>query len=670
MTLEGYCSRTSVFAGDEIDFHVSSAVAGEFTLTVKRLPTEDVVDTVTAHVGSHATPPSGHADGCGWPPCYSFRVPHDWSSGVYRVDVTSDEISAPDDFQRWIDEDLGRSVVGNPPSLHFVVKTQAPSSPNLMSLCVNTYQAYNPWPYEGWPGNSLYLSDGPRRSRKVSFRRPGGWPMYYRWENRFVRWLADNGIPCDFCTSVDLHSDPDLLNRYELLLSVGHDEYWSKEMRDNVEAFIACGRNVAFFSGDVCQWQVRLEDDATSMLCYKNAVEDPLHGVDDERVTVEWRADPVSRPENAMTGVSFPRNGAMFALSIGCDQRREDAAYEVRFPDHWIVEGAPLEADATFGRGENIVGYETDACEFVEVDGIPVATGRDGTPDSFAIVATSDLTAWRKCGKGGHATFGTYRRHGTVVTAGTTDWAMGLHRSNSAVPRITRNVIDRLSRSTKDDWEPTGEAPACTSMAAMEGTLFATSADGGLWCREPVVQNIGWQPIGTGAEFVGLCATEGMSGLLFALDQSGRLFRREPATGDADWEPVGGDPLEATDIAASLYKLFAVADGGLWWRDPMAGGADWERIDDAPDIVTLTAYNGALFAATSSGALVWRPPGGPVFPELGEAGSLAWRPVEDEGVAPWTPIAPAPDDIVALTVIAGRFFAATADRRLIWRPMP
>ncbi len=43
--------------------------------------------------------------------------------------------------------------------------------------------------------------------------------------------------------------------------------------------------------------------------CYKSALEDPLTGVDNSRVTVNWYDAPVARPENAMTGVSF-RNGA------------------------------------------------------------------------------------------------------------------------------------------------------------------------------------------------------------------------------------------------------------------------------------------------------------------------------------------------------------------------
>ena len=51
---------------------------------------------------------------------------------------------------------------------------------------------------------------------------------------------------------------PNLLSNYRLLVSVGHDEYWSEEMRDNVEAFLENGGNAAFLSGNTCWWAVTL----------------------------------------------------------------------------------------------------------------------------------------------------------------------------------------------------------------------------------------------------------------------------------------------------------------------------------------------------------------------------------------------------------------------------
>ena len=41
---------------------------------------------------------------------------------------------------------------------------------------------------------------------------------------------------------------------------------------------------------------------------------------------------------------------------------------------------------------------------------------------------------------------GLYVRGGTVFTVGTTDWAHGLRGGDEVVERITRNVLDRLSK--------------------------------------------------------------------------------------------------------------------------------------------------------------------------------------------------------------------------------
>ena len=69
-------------------------------------------------------------------------------------------------------------------------------------------------------------------------------------------WAEENGYKIDYAVNSDLEFNPELLDYYRLVLSVGHDEYWSTPMRDNLEAFIADGGNVAFFSGNTCCWQV------------------------------------------------------------------------------------------------------------------------------------------------------------------------------------------------------------------------------------------------------------------------------------------------------------------------------------------------------------------------------------------------------------------------------
>ena len=98
-----------------------------------------------------------------------------------------------------------------------------------------------------------------------------------------------------------------MLDGAGLYLSVGHDEYWSRGMRDTVEAFIAGGGNAAFFSGNTSFWQVRLEGDDRDV---DGRVQGLLQGRPADRhrprAARSRRSGPTSivgRPENHMTGV-------------------------------------------------------------------------------------------------------------------------------------------------------------------------------------------------------------------------------------------------------------------------------------------------------------------------------------------------------------------------------
>ena len=56
---------------------------------------------------------------------------------------------------------------------------------------------------------------------------------------------------------------------YDLVIGVGHDEYWSAGQRATIEEHVRRGGNYASFSGNTMFWQVRLEDDRRAMVCLK-----------------------------------------------------------------------------------------------------------------------------------------------------------------------------------------------------------------------------------------------------------------------------------------------------------------------------------------------------------------------------------------------------------------
>jgi hypothetical protein len=144
------------------------------------------------------------------------------------------------------------------------------------------------------------------QGRRVSYNRPVH-SQFGTWELPFIQWCEAAGYKLDYAANTDLEFRPELLQHYRLVLSVGHDEYWSSPMRDNLEKFISGGGNVAFFSGNTCCWQVRSEENGRALTCWKQeARQDPYFERGDHRLlSTIWGHHLVNRPENQLTGVGF-----------------------------------------------------------------------------------------------------------------------------------------------------------------------------------------------------------------------------------------------------------------------------------------------------------------------------------------------------------------------------
>ena len=118
-----------------------------------------------------------------------------------------------------------------------------------------------------------------------------------------VRWLEMNGYDVTYFTAVDLHENVSLLTNHSAYLSVGHNEYWSANMRQNVQNALNNGLNLGYFSSNAMYWQVRFETDSNgnadrTMVCYKYdaATNDPDYTSNPPLATVEWRLAPVNMP--------------------------------------------------------------------------------------------------------------------------------------------------------------------------------------------------------------------------------------------------------------------------------------------------------------------------------------------------------------------------------------
>lgn len=442
--IEGYATQTSVQQGANVGICVSTSAA-KYDIDVARLGLDRAVVWQKSGLPGQAqiVPEDAAPNGCRWAESVSVSVGAEWKTGYYEVVLRAADVGG-----KW--SHRGKRTAES--SAFFVVRAAHPGEKAkvLLQLCTNTYNAYN-----NWGGSSVYAynSLANNQGHRVSFDRPGA-SQFSRWELPFVKWAEENGYALEFAANSDLEFHPEILDAYKLVLSVGHDEYWSGPMRDHLEAWIGKGGNVAFFSGNTCCWQVRSEDEGRAFTCWKqNYHSDPVFQTRDfKTLSTAWSHHLVARPENQLTGVGFLWGG--YRKSHG--QFMEDPAeYEVHRPEHWIFEGTGLKRGDKFGGKDTIVGYECDGCELVWKDGLPSPTHKDGTPDNFEVLGTCparwhpDDAEWYEkweIGRTGAACMGTYTRGGTVFTAGTTDWAHGLLGKDPQVEKITRNVLDRLGK--------------------------------------------------------------------------------------------------------------------------------------------------------------------------------------------------------------------------------
>jgi hypothetical protein len=430
----------------------------------------------------------GDADvaGCGWPRVEAFSpIPDDWPSGLYLAQFTASPSPTGRASQR-----LGQDAL-------FVVRPRVPGSRSraLFQIGVATWNAYHVW-----HNRTLYFgitAENPRvddlRAHRVSFHRPGIGlnppngryvspypPKAWSCLLPFLEWIEQERLPLEYCTGLDL-LETISLDPYRLVLTVGHDEYWTARQRDVVESFVARGGNAAFFGGNLSYWQIRVSEDQTAIECYKRSLEhfqglgkqgeplDPLYRDpgrypehDNSQVTVQFFSEPVNRSTTSLTGVSMRNDGdepggragdprfvfagAAWWWEDVAGPERPAKGFTVCAPDHWAFAGTGLAYGDVFGEEQKIVGYECDGLDVERFEGRPVPTGRDGAAQGVEILAFADCRDWAEIdysaspptltpgrmmnpgALGGVVTMVTFCTEGggRVLTAPTTDWTHAL----------------------------------------------------------------------------------------------------------------------------------------------------------------------------------------------------------------------------------------------------
>jgi hypothetical protein len=447
--IQAYAGQVSVNAGGSIDFHVSTGRAGTpYRIDVYRMgwyggagarlvtsasglvgQAQGYYTPTRGLVGSAAResePSTGLLD-ANWTPSYQLDVPDSWLSGVYLA--------------------LLADRNGKQTYVPFVVRQDDRPASLLFKASFNTYQAYN-----AWGGKSLYdynsrgarTVGGSPAAVRVSFNRPFdsdfGSGEFLRYEYNLVRWLERMGYDVSYIADGDVTANDQRLLQYRGIISAGHDEYWTADERDSVEAARDQGVNVAFLSGNAVYWQARLEPsaagEAARTLVVHRGRSDPLYQSDPAHATVRWVDPPLNRPQNLLTGTLYAGQTDPFTQD-----------WIVQDTSSWVFEGTGLSPG---DRVTKLVGKEFDRST-PDRPGPPGLQILSHSPIRVAAADRPPDIAYAE------STLYTAASGAIVFSAGNVTWSWGLDDSafplgrqhdtpvSTPIQRMTQNLLDEMT---------------------------------------------------------------------------------------------------------------------------------------------------------------------------------------------------------------------------------
>ena len=438
--IEGYCSRQSAKAGDQVEVFVSANPARPVRLEWFRLGyyqgkgARKMLEQGPLSAQPQETPKPGEKNlhECRWSAITKLTIPADWLSGVYLGRLTTLPESAEGPY--W------QSYVV------LIVRDERPAD-ILFQCSDNTWQAYNRWPdnysvYTHPKGNQGPWAD-------VSFDRPYGREAQHQgvvndpltvgsgeflpYEFPLAYWLEQHGYDVAYCSNSDMLT-PDRGLRCKAFVSVGHDEYWDIRQFRSVEKMRDEGVSLLFLSGNSVCW-----------------VSPFRSGFSGEPNRIFFRGGPyggsneyaANRQKN---NGPFPEHGPDEGLLMGArnvEPVNGGGDWICSKPDHWIFAGTGMKkGDAIPG----LIGWEYHGQPATEIPGLEIVG--EGT----AWVSGTRPQQWA-------ATLYPGPKGNFVFNAATIFWVQGLstppghvlpwshwsrpHGPDERVQKITQNLLSR-----------------------------------------------------------------------------------------------------------------------------------------------------------------------------------------------------------------------------------
>ena len=282
-----------------------------------------------------------------------------------------------------------------------------------------------------------------------------------------IDWLENKGYNYDVAADGDLHQDGlELLANYKVIVTGTHPEYWSSQMLEALESYLAQGGRLAYLGGNGFYWVTSVDPERPHIIEVRrgiagtrawNSAPGECHHSTTGELGGLWRYR--GKPPNKLTGIGFTAQGW---TDPAPGYSRQPGSFDERAA--FIFEG--ISADETIGDFGLIFGGAAGD----ELDRIDYELG---SPHHTLLLASSSghgpsinpvIEDFLQTGSSMrpenspnvHADMVYFEtpNHGAVFSVGSICWCASLSHNNydNNVSRITQNVLDAFS--TSDELPP------------------------------------------------------------------------------------------------------------------------------------------------------------------------------------------------------------------------
>ncbi|MBP1782056.1 N,N-dimethylformamidase [Micromonospora sp. HB375] len=443
-------------------------------------------------------------DDAGWPVQFEFTVPADLPSGIYAAWLRAGEdedhipfvvrpssgvahsriavlISTMSYLVYENFTDLGKGVWREDSGFVGNGLTHPLADPSLFREVfeyIDENSLYGPYDVHADGSGVCYASQlKPILNLRPKFRyRTMGVPVRLGADLYLVDWLEQRGIQVDYLTDHDLHAEgAALLERYHVVISSSHHEYWTTAMMDGLSAYLEGGGRLMYLGGNSFYGVVSVDPHRPHVVevrrwgtswPFESPPAERRHSTTGEQGGT-WRNR--GRGPHALVGMGTAGAG----FDRGSPYQRMPDSHDPRV--QFVFAG--LGADELIGDVPSLqVRWGAAGYEFDRVDtelGSPATTLVLASSNRFnqSHRAMLDDQLWYVQGRDGASTadpqvpgrphrfarsdmaYLEYPAGGAVFAAGAICWraCLSAHGYDNSVSRVTENVLRRFAETPRGD---------------------------------------------------------------------------------------------------------------------------------------------------------------------------------------------------------------------------